>query len=271
MSSTRHEDPENPPAAAKSRRSPGTGFPIVALPEAARIIQEAGKYGFEHSVSAFARYMGHSTTNSGAFRGRLAALRDWKLITGRGDTVAFTDTARAIALPHDAEAERDALQMAFMNCSVFASLYDRVSKGQSVDAQRLGAIAVHENGVSPSSVDRFTSSFVSSAIAAGLAREAGAGQIVLVDIENAEGLESARDSSEVNADDVAPALRAQGTARLHPVIHQEWVVGGGSVLLEVRLDRPLPAALFSAVGSVVKEAERLSDALGKIAPELADS
>lgn len=92
---------------------------MVPLPEAAKILQEAGRYGFEHSVSAFARYMGHSTTNSGTFRQRLAAFRDWKLIAGRGDTVVFTDTAKIIAHPPDERAGVEALQTAYMNCACF--------------------------------------------------------------------------------------------------------------------------------------------------------
>ena len=72
-------------------------------------------------MSAFARYMGHSTTNSGTFRQRLAAFRDWKLIAGRGDTVVFTDAAKIIAHPPDERAGVEALQTAFMNCGVFSS------------------------------------------------------------------------------------------------------------------------------------------------------
>ena len=64
-----------PALPAVSRRKPTTGFPIVPLPEAAKIIREAGKYGFEHSVSAFARFMGHSSTNSGASSGGQLLLR----------------------------------------------------------------------------------------------------------------------------------------------------------------------------------------------------
>lgn len=250
--------------AAKARRSRGTGFPIVPLPEAVGIIREAGKYGFEHSVSAFARYVGHSTTNSSAFRQRLAAFRDWNLVTGRGDTVAFTDTARTIALPRDATAE----QAALMNCAVFVSLYERVSKGQKVDAQRLGAIAVHDLGVSRTSSDRFTASFVASAVAAGLARDADDGRLILLDLEHVEQDDALLVPAGDDGEDHTP--RPIAAPRAQPVIRQEWEVTGGSVLIELRLDRPLPASLFSAVGAVVKEAEALAKALGEHAAGRAD-
>lgn len=254
---------KSPPS--KARRKPGTGFPVVPLPEAAKIIREAGKYGFEHSVSAFARYMGHATTNSGAFRQRLAAFRDWKLIAGRGDTVVFTDTAKTIALPPDASSEREALQTAFMNCVVFASLYEGVTKGQPVDVQNLGAKAVHELGISPSAVDRFASSFVDSAIAAGLA-EADNGQVILLEpggTADATGAFGEEDTEpEANRPDASRG-RVRVT-QVPPVVHQEWTLPAGAVLFEVRLDRPLPAAVFAQVGTVVQEIEALAGRLHEL-------
>jgi hypothetical protein len=41
-------------ASATGRRKPGTGFPVVSLAEASRILREAGKFGFEHSLAEFA-------------------------------------------------------------------------------------------------------------------------------------------------------------------------------------------------------------------------
>jgi hypothetical protein len=230
------------------------------LPDAAKIIQEAGKYGFEHSVSAFARYMGHSTTNSGAFRQRLASFRDWKLIAGRGDTVVFTDTAKTIALPRDPAAERDALQTAFMNCAVFTALYERVAKGETLEAQRLGAIAVHDLGVSPSSVERFTASFIASAVAADLA-EADGNQVVLLEPDNGEDRDR-RVADDVDVDEAQSASQTKARPMpAPPVVHQEWPLPGGAVIFEVRLDRPLPATAFQQLGSVVQQAEVLANEL----------
>jgi hypothetical protein len=252
-------------AEATKRRKPSTGFPVVPLPEAAKIVREAGKYGFEHSVSAFARYMGHSTTNSGSFRQRLAAFRDWKLIAGRGDTLVFTDTAKTIALPPDSRSEREALETAFMNCAVFAALYEGVAKGQPIDAQNFGAKAVHELGVSPSAVDRFTTSFIDSAVAAGLA-EADNGQFILLD-PNAAADAADLEPEDEDAADAPPTEPARGRTRFTqppPVVHQAWTLPAGAVVFEVRLDRPLPAAVFAQVGAVVQEIESLADRLREI-------
>lgn len=248
----------------KKRRKPSTGFPVVPLPEAAKIIREAGKYGFEHSISAFARYMGHSTTNSGAFRQRLAAFRDWKLIAGRGDTVVFTDTAKSIAVPPDRAAEHEALQTAFMNCAVFSSLYESVTKGQPVEAQHLGAKAVHELGISPSASDRFTSSFIESAVAAGLA-ESENGEIVLLELGAAAGGDGV-DEDDVTEEEGAATAPARGRPPSvgSPVVRQEWPLPSGAVLFEVRLDRPLPAALFTQLGSVVEQVEALASRLQQV-------
>jgi hypothetical protein len=74
----------------------------VALPEAVSILRTAGKHGTEHAMSAFATYLGHSTHNSGSFKRRLAAFRDWKFIAGgTGDRVVFTDLGRRVAYPTD--------------------------------------------------------------------------------------------------------------------------------------------------------------------------
>lgn len=51
-----------------------------------------------------------------------------------------------------------------------------------------------------------------------------------------------------------------------PVVHQQWTLRSGSVLFEVRLDHPLPAALFGQLGSVVDQVEapgsRLEELMG---------
>ncbi len=254
------------PDSARSRRRPGTGFPVVSLPEAAKIVRDAGKYGFEHSVSSFARYMGHSTTNSGAFRQRLAAFRDWKLIAGRGDTIVFTDTAKTIALPPSPAAERAALQTAFMNCSVFSRLLESVVKGQRIQAQPLGPRAVHTLGVSPGTVERFMASFIESAIAAGLA-EADNGEVIFHDPDDAsEPAVSLENFEPAEGRSTEPPGRDRSSG-VPPVVHQEWTLPYGTLVFEVRLDRPMPAGLFAQLGVVVQELEALADQLRRFSAD----
>lgn len=251
----------------------------MSLAEAARILKEAGKYGFDHSTPMFASYMGHASTNSGAFRQRLAAFRDWKLIAGRGDSLSMTDIARKIALPPDAQTERQALREAFMNSPVFARLYEDMGKNQPLAQSNLGSKAVHDFGVAPASKDKFVQSFVDSAVAADLGELTDDGQVILRSISddsNSDASESvehdmvdgASPSDPVGRGAVpAPAARAQSAARQGtPVVHQVWAIDGGSIVFEIRTDKPLPATAFATVGEVVASLEHLAETLAPEAP-----
>lgn len=253
------------------RRKRATGFPVVSLAEAAEILKEAGKYGFDHSTAAFATYMGHSTTNSGAFRQRLAAFRDWKLIAGRGDSLAMTDIARVIAHPTDDDAERRAMQSAFMNSPVFFKLYEESVKGKPLAAAQLGNRAVLNLGVAPGSKDKFVQSFTESAVAAGLAVLNEDGQIVpeSLDAGTDGGQPSSDDQSLDNPQAVQPSSgRIQPAARQGPpVVHQAWAIDGGSIVFEIRTDKPLPATAFATVGEVVGSLEHLAETLAPPAPQ----
>ncbi len=253
------------------RRKRATGFPVVSLAEAAAILKEAGMYGFDHSTAAFATYMGHSTTNSGAFRQRLAAFRDWKLIAGRGDSLAMTDIARVIAHPTDGDAERRALQTAFMNSPVFFKLYDESAKGKPLAPGPLGNRAVLNLGVAPGSKDKFVQSFIDSAVAAGLAslNEDGQAVLELLDAGADAGQPSSEDQFLDNRQPVQPSSgRTQPVARQGtPRVHQTWAIDGGSIVFEIRTDMPLPATAFATVGEVVASLEHLAETLAPPAPQ----
>jgi len=257
---------------AINRRRRRTGFPVVSLADASAILKEAGKYGFEHSTAAFATYMGHSTTNSGAFRQRLAAFRDLKLIAGRGDSLAMTDIGRMIAVPTNERSERQALQAAFMNSPEFLRLYDWSVKGQPLAAGPLGGRAVHDFGIAPSSKDKFVQSFSESAIAAGLAERNDEGLLILLVPE--DGASSA-DARPANTPTTAPPEPESGPVRqvstpreTPPVIHQTWEIDGGMITFEIAASKPLPASVFVTVGEVVASLERLA---GTLAPAPSNS
>lgn len=258
------EDPEIEPSAedskAATRRRPTTGFPVVSLADAALILKEAGKYGFEHSLGEFASYMGHTSTNSGAFRQRLAAMRDWKLIAGRGANISMTDVARVIALPPDDETELDALRSAFKNCTIFYKLFDDMQKGTPLARQGLGNRAVHAFGVSPSSVSKFVASFVESVVAAGIAEVDDDGQVTLLDLttEFVSGTDVGQEPVAPPTPTAVPPRAAQTGRSAAPVVHQAWPIDGGTIIFEIRSERPLPASAYATVGEVVASLERLS-------------
>ncbi len=249
----------------RPRRKRGTGFPVVSLSEAARILKEAGKYGFEHPTPAFASYMGHSTTNSGTFRQRLSAFRDWELITGRGDMLAMTEVAKMIAMPTDPEAERRAMQDAFRNCDVFSRLYEQTAKGQPLDSDRLGGRAVHEFGVTPAKASKFSESFIESAFAAELAALDDNGDVVLwgpakdPDVARAPARETDSSTHPTSASQ-APVRRVD-SASVAPTIRQSWPIDGGEIVFELHSEHALPATAFAAIGEVVARMEALATSL----------
>lgn len=250
-----------------ARRKPSTGFPVVSLAEASEILKTAGKYGFEHSVAAFAKHMGHSTTNSGAFRQRLAAFRDWKLIAGRGESVTMTDIARIIALPPDVDVERAALETAFKNCGVFLRLYEGSQKNVPLARPGLGNRAVHDFGVSPSSITKFIDSFVDSAVVAGLAAVMDDDQVTLLDPVHTDQHE--HQAQPLVATPVTGPSRVVGAGGAGPpLVHQSWPIDGGTIVFEIRSEKPLPASAYATVGEVVASLERLA---GTLAPPIVDA
>lgn len=266
------EAPVRGKAAATSKhpsRKRTTGFPVVSLSEAAQILKKAGKYGFDHSLDTFARAMGHSTTNSGAFRLRLAAFRNWGLITGGGDTVTMTDIARTIAVSTDEADLRQALQQAFRNCEVFDGLYQQMAKGEPLERDGLGAHAVLKLGVAPGKRQTFVKSFVDSLETAQLAEDDGQGNVVLTKKGDSHHADDVGSSSQEPPpeEDAPPTLTSQAVVRepstdLPPLIRQSWPIPGGEIVFELRSADALPAAVFVTVGKAVEALETLAESLG---------
>lgn len=262
---------EKDAGSAKSpTRKRGKGFPVVPLSEAASILKEAGKYGFEHPTASFAGHMGHTSITSGAFRQRLAAFRDWGLITGRGDMLTMTEVARKIAMPTDDAAEREALQQAFWNCDVFTGLHEGMAKGQPLDRDRVGSQAVHGFGVAPTRAQLFARSFVDSAVAAHLARIDAQGNLVLLEPDNDSQHDGGGELDEqpiiTQVDESRPAQTTRVIDRElsgagSPTIRQSWPITGGEIILEVRSAESLPATAFGDIGDVVTKLEELAASL----------
>jgi hypothetical protein len=53
----------------------------------------------------------------------------------------------------------------------------------------------------------------------------------------------------------------QGQRAGAPVVHQSWPIDGGTVVFEIRSDKPLPATAYAMVGEVVTTLERLAATL----------
>jgi hypothetical protein len=289
-------------AAERIPKRRGIGFPVVGLPEAVTVLRKAGQHGTEYSIPAFATHLGHSTPNSGSFKRRIAAFRDWKLIAGgTGERVVLTDLGRRIAYPTDPVKERRDVQEAFQNCNLFWKVWDDAAKGVPYSLERLANLGV-QLGVAPVSKDRFAESLSQSAVAAGFAEQIGErisfispdskvppavahereiddsiqvtdqGRAVAATAHAAGSAEPVRasvaDRSVVTGESgpagtVVPDRHAPVHERPALLYQQSWEIGGGSLNVEIRLNQSLPAEAFIQLGKVAAEVEKLKALLGE--------
>jgi hypothetical protein len=210
-------------ATDRVRRKRGIGFPVVDLSEAVSVLRRAGKHGSEHSITAFATYLGHSTPNSGSFKRRIAAFRDWKFIAGAtGDRVVFTELGRRVAYPGDTARARQDIQEAFRNCELFMRVWDDSAKGVPLDLESLANLGVRELGVAPVSKERFARSLSVSAVVAGFAKQVGEKiSFINPDGDTSTGVTHEReidDSIQVTDEVRAVAATAYGSASGEPAV-----------------------------------------------------
>ena len=163
----------------KKERSRSGGFPTVNLEEAVHLIEQGSDGGFSMSKEAFARAIGGSTANSGAFIVKLAALRDYGLIE-KGGTVIYTELGKGIAKPvtEDEAVFKNKLKEAFMNCGVFNTLYQKMKEGSGESSTAtIANLGMHDFRIAPVKKDAFAKNFVSSGKYAGLLEETPDGKI----------------------------------------------------------------------------------------------
>jgi hypothetical protein len=231
---------------------------VLDLGEAASVLARASKHGWEHTVAEIAGYMGHATTNSGAFRTKLAALRDYGLVSGRGESLEITQVGRRIAIPETEEERLAALREAFAN-TVFGPVYQESVKGSPISVESIGRRAVNRLGVAPGSQGQFGEVFARSASAAGLAEPSGDGNIKLLakpQDRSADGDDGG--SADGSTGENPPTPRpASSRPALKPVLDQRWPFPDGEVALIVTIARPLSAADFASIGAVVAQIEKL--------------
>ncbi len=256
-------------------RSPrSVGFPAVSLPDAAAIMKLAASNGRHHSLTAMAAYLGHATANSGPFRQKLAALKDWGLVAMLGDAVTITDRGMGIALPASPAAELDLMLGAFQGCSIFWEVYNDTAKGLPLSLETIGNNAVTLYGVNAKTRDKFVKSFVDSAAAVGMAERLPTGEVRLM--QHAVEADAVRSRLPTPPIPETPVLtggseKERGTSRpasekresddLHTAISQVWKDGTTEIVFEVRASGPLPSAAFMEIGTAVTAIEVLREAL----------
>lgn len=248
----------------RTRRAPTKGFPTIALPDAVERVAEIARYGKEHSRTAFAQYLGHETPNSGPFKRKLAAYRDWGFVATSANTVTLTDLALRLAIPLDDLQAREDLVEAFNQCEPFSDVYGAMAKGVDLELTAVANTAVHRVGIAPSARESFAESFARSAIAAGLAEEPAPGRVrLLIRRESHPSTEphEAADSP-VDHDLRAGAFSKRTASAPQTSMSMPWAVVGGQITLVLELDHGVPPEAFQQLSQVSAAIEELVRLLG---------
>lgn len=264
--------------------SRGAGFPVMDLSTAVELIHKVGEHGGEFSKSTFAQYLGHTTSNSGPYRTKVASLRDWSLVTTQGGRVLLTDLGKAVAKSPEPMADPALLRSAFESCKIFKAFYDNTAKGVPLKRDTLGRAAVFDHKVSAKSQDKFVSMLVDSAVAVGIATRDEAGTVTFNSAAALAAAPQVREHEDADPapDEVAhdpapmrggaaPATRRQppppAESAVPVLLRQVWPTATGEVVLAIHSTDPLPASAFGLVGTVVQAAEDLAKSIAMPAAE----
>jgi hypothetical protein len=252
-----------------AKRARGTSFPTMTLSDAVSMIKKIASYGNTHTNAAVASFLGHSTANSGPYRSKIAALKDYGFLSGKGDELSVTPLALEITHPGlDADVGAS-LQAAFLKCSLFQIVYTALPKGTSLQIDALANSAMHNHGVASQAKDTFASVFVKSGVAAGLVEQVDADHVKLTD-----GASSA--APVVDPDDEEAAFVQTSTTSTAPapytsprplspnaVVNHAWPITGGTIRFIIESSTPLPATAYGVIGTVISEGEKLAALLGE--------
>lgn len=265
--------------ATTSRRAKGAGFPTLPLPEAVKIIREAGQYGKEHTPSALAAYAGHQSANSGPWKSKAAALKEWGLIaTASPDKITLTSRAVRLAHPESTEKAHAALLECFTGSAIFMAIYNDLARGQELSVAQLSSKAISDHSIAIASKEKFVNSFLESATAAGLAERIGKDKFKTFPISHTSSgpaTDSGSDDADAGAGDrdgkaldgghtgsAAPARSDDRRDAGTPVMQQTWEFASGEVRLTINSTKPLQAKSYTDIANVVAAVEALISSLG---------
>lgn len=252
------------------KRARGTGFPAMPLSDAVVLIKKVASYGTTHTNAAVASFLGHQTPNSGPYRSKVAALKDYGLLAGRGDELTVTALGLEITHPGLDADPKASLSKAFRSCKLFAAVYDGLPKDRDLEVSALANSALHNHGVAAQSKDAFARSFVKSGETAGLLASVEDGRIRLpATVEASSG--SSEDEKFENPDLRVPASRQANVTPVlsTAVVNHNWPIEGGTIRFVVESSRPLPATAYGVIGTVIEAGDKLADMLGllEVSPE----
>jgi hypothetical protein len=252
-----------------SRR--GVGFPAMSLQDSVDAVVIAGQNGPAHTIDAFATYLGHKTANSGAFRAKLASLRDWGLIArGDRDRVTLTGLAQELVMAApEHHTDKRLLLTAFESCRVFGMFHGDSAKNVPMDFARLRTQALMRYGVARNQADKFVDSFVKSAVFAGLAESDGASvtlfgrETAFADTDAGEGKADndtqigAAASTEAKTPEPFSAPNAVPEHSVPVALRQQWPIDGGEIEFVIRTSEALPPSIYVLVAEMAEVAEKM--------------
>ena len=264
------DDPGQP--AKHPRRAAGVGFPSMPLGEAVTLIKKIASYGNTHTDAAIASFLGHSTANSGPFRSKVAALRDYGLLAGRSGDLTVTALALEIVHPGLEADPASSLRAAFMKCKLFATVLDALPKDTNLETAGLANTAMHNHGVASQSKDAFAASFVKSGVLAGLVEEVDLAHVkILADGATSPSPDVGDRSDAEDVVDQGAEQRWRTPPRppaVDPttaVVSHSWPIDGGFVRFTIESSKTLPASAYGVIGTVIESGDKLAAMLA--APE----
>jgi hypothetical protein len=186
MSATTTQNTEDEAHNGASRRQRGAiSFPYADLTDAEKLAKAAWGIGGASPVEMdqLAAKLGHSTTASGGFRGKLGAARLFGLIVTSGMNVTLTDLGKKIA---DGRTTSVARADAFLRVPLFRAIYDEYRGNQLPGDEALEKVMAGL-GVAPKQKERARQIFQRSAEQAGFSQT---GRDKLIKPAFADGMET---------------------------------------------------------------------------------
>jgi hypothetical protein len=237
----------------------------MPLGDAVALVKTIANYGTTHTDAAVASFLGHSTAKSGPFRSKVAALREYGLLAGRGGELTVTELALEIVHPGLDADPVASLRAAFLRCKLFAAVLDALPKDADLQKAGLANTAMHNHGVSSQSKEGFATSFVKSGVLAGLIEQVDDARVKIVTDQTTAP--DPDDEQHGHAEDVMDhgPERQRHTAPRAPVVDAPtavvshvWPIDGGYVRFTIESAATLPASAYGVIGTVIEAGDKLA-------------
>ncbi len=217
--------------------------------------------------SGFAQYCGHQSASSGPFRTKLAAFRDWSMVTTKDGRVLPTELGKTWL------ARRTRWRTSCF--SAVPSTHARSSRVSTTTRPRTSLSSARCSGA-----ERFVTTLVDSAATVGLvSTDAEAATVTFTAGAAGADVRHEPDATPPETGGTQPGTSGgagtiQGpptTSNAPVLLRQVWPTATGEIVLAIHSTAPLSASAFGLVGQVVQAAADLADSIGPDAPTADDA